>query len=366
MKLTNIQILRAIAAAFVVYFHALSTYQDKIGLASENLIPDLGDLGVKLFFCISGFIIFNCSSRLPSGARSASDFFVKRCIRILPLYYAATSIYALKLVLQGNGPGIGEYLYSLFFIPYANPGESMRPVLGQGWTLNFEMLFYLLTTAMVLMSRSRLRYHALIAGLALLVILNRSWMADSNMAVVSSLGLITNELLLFFAGGIMVGMSSAKAKSLAMRCLGKLPPLAASLAAVGGAVLAVTTLNDPDASSLLFWIEWVCCIFSVFAASLPNEVTPGFRGALMQPLIKAGDGSYSTYLLHGFIMGPAARLVSILNIDVSLQWFAMAMVVVCTVVGVYCYKYFELPVQRALSNLWNARSESMLKKTVRV
>ena len=59
MKLTNIQILRALAAAFVVYVHALSIYEAKVGITSDNPIlgmSNLGDLGVKLFFCISGFI----------------------------------------------------------------------------------------------------------------------------------------------------------------------------------------------------------------------------------------------------------------------------------------------------------------------
>ena len=366
MKLTNIQILRAIAAAFVVYVHALSTYQDKVGLIGENLVPDLGDLGVKLFFCISGFIIFNCSSRLPNGVQSAFDFFVKRCIRILPLYYAATSIYAIKLVVQGDAPGIGQYLSSLFFIPYADQGDAMRPVLGQGWTLNFEMLFYLLTTALILITRARLRYHALVAGLVLLVILNRSWMADSDVALVASLGLVTNELLLFFAGGIVVGMSRASASAMAMRAFGSLPPLAGALAALGVAVFAVATLENQDEASLLFWLEWVCCTFAVFAASLPHEATPGLKGALLQPAIRAGDGSYSTYLLHGFVMGPAARLVSMVDVGVSGQWFAAVMVIVCTVAGVYSYRYFELPVQRALSNLWSARSDTALEKPVRV
>lgn len=358
MKLTNIQILRALAAAFVVYVHSLSIYKAKVGITGDNLIPnldDLGDLGVKLFFCISGFIIFNCASRLPGGVQSSLDFFVKRCIRILPLYYAATSIYALKLAFQGNTPSIRHYLSSIFFIPYADQSGLMRPVLGQGWTLNFEMLFYLLMTLLLLASRSRLRYHALVAVLVLLVVLNHTWLATSNVAVFASLGLITNELLLFFAGGIIVGMSGAKVKLLALRCFGRLAPLVGALVALGVAVFARATLHGQAFEGLLFGVEWACCIFAVFAASLPNEVTHGFKSALLQPVIKAGDGSYSTYLLHGFFAGPAAWLVSFLHINVSMQWFAIAMVIVCSAVGIYCYKYFELPVQHALSDFWNAK-----------
>jgi len=358
MKLTNIQILRALAAAFVVYVHALSTYEAKVGITGDNLLlgmSNLGDLGVKLFFCISGFIIFNCSSQLPGGVKSSFDFFIKRCIRILPLYYVATSIYALKLAFQGKAPTISEYLFSIFFIPYVDQGGLMRPVLGQGWTLNFEMLFYLLMTVVLLVSRSRLRYHALVAGLVVLVVLNHSWLGNSNVAVFSSLGLITNELLLFFAGGIVVGMSGAKVKSSTLQYFGRLPPLVGALSALGLAIFSMATLQGQDFERLLFWIEWVCCIFAVFAASLPNEAVSGFKSALLQSAVKAGDGSYSTYLLHGFVVGPAARLLSLLHLDVSVQWFAIAMVIFCSAAGIYCYKYFELPVQHALSDLWNAK-----------
>jgi len=233
----------------------------------------------------------------------------------------------------------------------------MRPVLGQGWTLNFEMLFYLLMTVVLLVSHSRLRYHALVAGLVVLVVLNHSGLGNSNVAVFSSLGLITNELLLFFAGGIVIGMSGVKAKSSTLRYFGRLSPLIGALFALGLAVFFMVTLHGPDFEGLLFGIEWVCCIFAVFAASLPNEVVPGFGSALLQSAVKAGDGSYSTYLLHGFVVGPAARLLSILNLDVSVQWFAIAMVVVCSTAGVYCYKYFELPVRHALSDFWNAKKQ---------
>jgi exopolysaccharide production protein ExoZ len=357
MKLSNIQILRAMAAAFVVYVHALSTYEAKLAVTVGNPIVDLGDLGdlgVKLFFCISGFIIFNCSSQLPGGFRSSLDFFIKRCIRILPLYYAATCIYAFKLALQGKAPSLSEFESSLLFIPYADQSGLMRPVLGQGWTLNFEMVFYVLTT-LLLLSRSRLRYHALVASLVLAVALNHYGLRGSNAGAVSALGLITTEMLLFFAGGVIVGMGAVKVRSLTTRPFGKLPPLVAVLTAVTVAVFAVATLRDPASASLLFWLEWVCCTFAVLAASIPDEVVPGFGAVLLQPLVKAGDGSYSTYLLHGFLMGPTARLLSFFDIYVPTQWFAALLVIVCTAAGVYCFRYFELPIQRALSNLWNAR-----------
>lgn len=140
-----------------------------------------------------------------------------------------------------------------------------------------------------------------------------------------------------------------------MRPFGKLPPLAATLTAVAIAIFAVTMLRDPADARFLVWLEWLCCTFAVLAESVPDEGVSGFGSVLLQPLVRAGDGSHSTYLLHGFLMGPTARLLSFFDTHVPMQWFATVMVVVCMAAGVCCFRYFELPIQRVLSHLWSAR-----------
>ena len=351
MKFLDIQILRALAAGLVVYVHAIGTYGARIDSIIESHTVELGDLGVKLFFCISGFIIFNSSSRLPGGLQSSLEFFIKRCIRIIPLYWIATSIYAVKLGFQGDLPSAADLIRSLLFIPYADQTGTMRPVLGQGWTLNFEMLFYVMT-AVLLLSRSRFRYHALIAGLAIAVIGN-NWLPGAATNSFFDVGLITTKLLLFFMGGLIVGMYSLKSsKYLNHHLLGKLPPLVIALASLAVAIIASITLNGTKLESYAFWVELFCCSFAVYVAAMPNEsaLTPiGKR--LLGPLVVAGNGSYATYLLHGFVMGPAARLILFFQINLSVYEFALSMVIICTIAGIYCYKYFELPLQRALSKL---------------
>ena len=363
MQFLNIQILRALAAGLVVYVHAIGTYGSRIDSIIEGHTVDLGDLGVKLFFCISGFIIFNSSSKLPGGFQSSLEFFIKRCIRIIPLYWIATSIYAVKLAFQGNLPSAADFIRSLLFIPYANQAGSMRPVLGQGWTLNFEMVFYGMT-AVLLLSSSRLRYHALIAALAIAVISN-NWLPSANANSFFNAGLITTKLLLFFMGGLIVGMYSSKAsKCLNHHPLGKLPPLVIALASLTVAIIASITLNGTKLESCVFWVELFCCSFAVYVAAMPNESAQTPIGKrLLGPLVVAGNGSYATYLLHGFIMGPAARLMLFFQIDLPVYEFALSMVIICTIAGIYCYKYFELPLQRVLSNLWNEKT-SIVNKSI--
>ncbi|MDB5884082.1 MAG: hypothetical protein JWR74_253 [Polaromonas sp.] len=355
-KFINVQILRALAAALVVYVHAISTYETKIGTVGWNLEADLGDIGVKLFFCISGFIIFNSTYRLQGGLHSSLDFLIKRCVRILPLYWVATTIYSVKLLLQGNPPTIENFVRSLLFIPYAASGGLMRPVLGQGWTLNFEMVFYALA-GLFLLSRSRLRYYGLIASLAIAVLMNQ-WLPVAGTASFFDISLVTTELLFFFISGIAVGMVVGNSNSLPAQPFGGLSPLLVALVALALAATALSLLNSAGFESVLFWMEWVCCTFAVFAATLPGTDMKKALPLPAQLAAAAGDGSYSTYLLHGFIMGPAARLVSLSGLDMPLQAFALLMVVICSVAGVVCCRYFELPVQQALYKAWRLKPKS--------
>src|SRR5215510_10619740 len=75
--LYNLHLLRVIAALGVVYFHTTST-------AGLNLRWDIGSRGVDVFFVISGFIIAYIGTSRPE------QFLLRRLIRVVPFYWAAT------------------------------------------------------------------------------------------------------------------------------------------------------------------------------------------------------------------------------------------------------------------------------------
>ena len=97
-ELRLVQVLRALAASMVVLDHFylaycnanLPTYLGRTGLGR------LGESGVDLFFVISGFIMFYTQCP-PTGTQKGSiatalNFFKKRFIRIMPLYWCWTTI----------------------------------------------------------------------------------------------------------------------------------------------------------------------------------------------------------------------------------------------------------------------------------
>jgi exopolysaccharide production protein ExoZ len=131
--LYNLHLLRVIAALGVVYFHTTSE-------AGLKLDWDVGSRGVDVFFVISGFIIAYIGTSKPD------QFFRRRLIRVVPFYWAATLfVFAMVVVapdaFRTTTSSIPHLLHSLLFIPHDQQGE-MQPTLILGWSLNFEMFFY--------------------------------------------------------------------------------------------------------------------------------------------------------------------------------------------------------------------------------
>jgi exopolysaccharide production protein ExoZ len=133
--LYNLHVLRVIAALGVVYYHITSD-------AGLDLEANIGSRGVDIFFVISGFIIAYIGSKKPD------QFLVRRLIRVVPFYWAATMfVFALVLVapnlLHTTHADWKQLGASLAFIPRQPPGADQFPTLVLGWSLNFEMFFYL-------------------------------------------------------------------------------------------------------------------------------------------------------------------------------------------------------------------------------
>lgn len=144
LRLESLQILRAVAALGVVFFHLGVGWDINFGLIESNPFA-VGANGVDMFFVISGFIICYASQ----NTTSPIEFIKKRVFRILPLYYILTmGLFGLAAVapqlLGSTEANVWHLLKSFAFIPYENAGGLIQPILFLGWTLNFEMFFYLL------------------------------------------------------------------------------------------------------------------------------------------------------------------------------------------------------------------------------
>lgn len=368
-RLEVLQALRAVAAAFVVLLHSFYTYAEKISpmdpIAGVGLRYDLATFGVKLFFCISGFIIYKSTISLPPGIESAGLFVRRRLIRIVPLYWAVTALYAAKLAMQGDAPAVMDVLRSLFFVPFSDENSKIRPVLGAGWTLDFEVLFYAGLGVTLFFYRSRRFGVAASIFTGLLLARLSGMVADHYERGDTAWGLMADPVLLFFIAGMSVA-------AIVQRCEMNCPWVATFgggvFAMVGGllayvipaSIFGLDGLGHSNSLAVIL-LEVVVCFLLVLVCVLPSACDE--RGAVGRCVVAAGDGSYSTYLVHGFIMGPAARAVSKTGMDIGPWVFAIAMVLLCTLVGVFVYRFVEYPMLRRMNEAWgrpSARAESAI------
>src|SRR5437764_5780551 len=92
--------LRCISILMVIGFHCQLTC---------TRFFHTGQYGVSLFFVISGFLITTLLLReqMTSGQISLKQFYIRRTLRIFPLYYATLIIYIGLVFLTSHGPERG-------------------------------------------------------------------------------------------------------------------------------------------------------------------------------------------------------------------------------------------------------------------
>ena len=159
-RFNSIQMLRGLAAIFVIFEHVR--------------FLNCGAFGVDIFFCISGFMI------MLSTEKNTEHFLAKRAIRILPLYSLMTlGTFALLLVFPSmfettKADGIA-LLKSLFFIPFDIGGGVLQPILRVGWTVYYEIFFYLLFFIAFHISH---KYRGLLCSMFLMVLVTMVHLFD--------------------------------------------------------------------------------------------------------------------------------------------------------------------------------------------
>jgi exopolysaccharide production protein ExoZ len=278
--LISVQALRALAAWAVVCHHFMQIFFDfqargPIG----QLFIDKGAVGVDVFFVISGLVIFLSTEgkSLPPGR-----FLLYRLFRIVPAYWLYTVLMALIVVfaqpvLPDQTVDWSHLLLSLLFIPTQNPGGyGIYPTLNVGWTLNYEVLFYLLF-AWALLFRLQLR---LLIVAALLFAVCQAW---TGYGWISEF--YRSDIVYEFLLGMAIGM--------AYRQGWIKPGLYLPLLGIVGALLAIYLLPPQP---------------RFFAWGLPSAVLVMAGMALERffenrRLLKwLGDCSYSVYLMHVLVL----------------------------------------------------------------
>jgi peptidoglycan/LPS O-acetylase OafA/YrhL len=272
-------------------------------------------------------------------------FLKKRLIRIVPLYWLVTLVYATKLAALGTPARFDDLAMSLAFIPYDH-GQVLQgrpgPVYGLGWTLNYEMFFYCLFS-LSLLFRRRSALLLLLGAFALTVTTGWAGLLRHCSGPFCAIPrYYADPIILYFAGGILLALARVW-----LARHHRLPTIdlrvAMAIALCSAAIYATLVISGyaPQYSPMFTNSQVVACVLSTTVCGL--AATSSAHGRLSGLLLVLGDASYSIYLTHSFLIGPAGRAWALLSLPNSVTLFTVAMIVGCALLGVLVYRHVETP-----------------------
>lgn len=324
----GIQALRAIAAFLVVIFHSAVT----VGGSSMPV----GQIGVDIFFVISGFIMVQTALAKPQGWPSVSTFLGDRLRRIVPMYWLVTigMLILMLAIPQAFGTNRIDWMHaaaSFAFLPAVNQFTGAdSPVLFVGWSLNIEMWFYAIF-ALGLFLPERWRLPWIGAVIVVCVVLGQ----------VAGTGLVADTygspMMIEFLAGCLVGWVSLRWKH---------GSLALGWTVIGtGVLLTLATVPlevDPLSRVWLWGIPSVLLVSGTVLIERAGAQVPA-------PLASLGGSSYSLYLIHPIILAALGKTL-------PENWpMAILASVICVVVAHCVFLMIERPIDERLKHLFSRR-----------
>ncbi|BDE06292.1 hypothetical protein WPS_15680 [Vulcanimicrobium alpinum] len=291
VHLDHVDGLRAIAVLGVVLYHGVvhSTWPLYVqGLAAS------GSHGVELFFVISGlclaFPFLRSYHRSGDLGFTASAFFAKRAVRILPPYYVVLVLFGLAALTalwraaaarepQGMTPHLTLPSFAAHFVFAARMEQLLD---ASFWTLRVEAIWYLLfPLALLAYVRARRVFWLVAAACPLAVLLN-----------LRIPGFGTSLTMLVALPAFLLGIVAAD-WLLRRRTA---PAWLIGLGVVAAVVAAVWEFRHPDIDNVRVRILWD---FAAFAFVVLVSRSPAIRSAIStRAAIAVGVASYSIYLIH--------------------------------------------------------------------
>lgn len=337
-----VQILRAVAAGAVVITHAQHWLSWKTGLSDAMpVLHFLGAFAVCLFFVISGFIMVYTSEPMFGRPEGPKNFFLLRLVRIVPFYWIVTAAYiagSLAFPQFGRSYGLDFIAASFLFIPMLNADGDVLPIVGHGWTLNYEMQFYALF-ALALLAPRRIAVASVTVALVAMVVAGQQLSPKSTV-----LAFWTSPVILQFVYGMLIGLAYREGLRVPK-------PLAVALV-VGGCVLMFGMRAYSAEVPIL--VTTLAVILIMSGATFGDFA---LEGPVWRLFALIGDASYSIYLLHSAPIRAALAVSQRVSLDfASAPWLYVAgSLLGAIVLGMVAYYACERPVTRYLRRLLKPR-----------
>ena len=331
MEIKTIQALRAIAAIAVISYHILYIMVHRLGYTELN--EGFGMIGVDLFFVISGFIMVYTSHKLFKIPKSPVIFLAKRILRIVPIYWLYTSLLVILLILSPNlfsniRFNITNILSSYFFLlSEITPGVN-GTLLMTGWTLCYEMYFYLLFAFALYFHR---KYLLLILSFFFLL----GTVSEKFYTPPDWLSVATKPILFEFLLGASIAIIYLKKNITLLKLIFIITFIVTSL-------IALYNLNYTESTRPLIW--GLPCGLILIAAIYLEKL-----GLNTPKILKSlGDSSYTLYLFHPFILSAISKLFILFALTqfIPSKIFFLLTLISILIVSYIAYLLIEKPINK--------------------
>jgi len=337
-KLKSLQVLRGLAAMLVVWHHAYTHLRVPPGVLAPPHMRMAGGFGVDIFFVLSGFII--ARTAIFEHRAAAGDFIWRRVMRVAPMFWIMSLPWiALALMkaryLPGQTLDLRQIVATITFWPVYD--QLVKPLLGIGWTLCYEILFYGCMAA--LLTRETIGYRWLWPMSAFGLIAASRLVAD--MPLNRFLG---NLVILEFLGGVALARLH-QPSGVPRRWAG-----AAALLTGLALWLSYTWLTGALGLQIDAWeavgdvnrvvVFGPAAVLVVYGALQFEDRIGGWLG---RRLVQLGDASYSIYLSHGIAMfGVMYPIAWVMHFDGDMTM--VGGIVLAALFGLVVYRWIERPV----------------------
>ena len=273
------------------------------------------------------------------GKVGTAQFLVRRIKRIVPLYWFVTTFVVLVLLFkpawtQSSSFSLYQVVTSYLFIPAVHPVMTNRmwPVVIPGWTLNYEMFFYLLFS-LTLFFKSQVRVLLLVIGLTGIVALRFFNFSENSIP-----NFYTSSIILEFAAGVLLGFLFTSGVTI--------PAIPAGFIVLMGftsLIIASRFIGEAESSSrsLLFGLP----AFLIVAGAVFYERSQRLFENNIAKLL--GDASYSIYLSHVIVLsafGQFWRHATFLHFPGHVILFSVLALLLASTSGIVLFMLVERPI----------------------
>lgn len=305
--------IRAVAALVVVLTHAAYTTgkypQGYVGLVYSRM-----EIGVPIFFVLSGFLLFLpwvTAAAQGQPAPSVRRYAWHRVRRIMPAY--AVTVVAAYLVyhFRTAGPNPGhtwEGLFRNLTLTQIYTDNYLYSFLHQGltqmWSLAVEVAFYVALPALaylllVVLCRRQWRPWLLLTGLAVLAAVSPAWMwlVHTTHFLPDGAKLWLPGYLAWFVGGmVLAALQPLGVRAYAMVCV---PLAVVSYFIVSTPIAGEPTTSPAELREALFKTAFYAVIATLVVAPLALADTGLYaRFMASRPMVFLGEISYEIFLIH--------------------------------------------------------------------